>query len=911
MDDNPEGGERTCPACDATVKEEDETCPSCRLKLFLCPECDNLLTEHDNKCLKCGLEFESGDSGETEDMALSEEGEYATGESDEGAEDSEHETEKAEVEEQVLELKSEDELLIKDMAEEGTDKRANIIEEQVRQAVLAQAMASHEPEKEHPIDEKEEKFSVEGHTQKIPKSPSLKTRSQIAQFGRKGAEEAPFREIEERFYQPNIRFVQSFVVLLFFLITISFALQFTLLKEYWYDNFFAYNMYLMITAVAGIFFAGYLILKSTPETPARVYESDKRKMIGITSLIVALIMFIILAIFGEGMGPEALVINVIIVYSILGIVQWSPTLSESDVKKLFIAYTGVLLILLVPVHEAFGPYQTDFANLPWHMGNEILVIIGVILTAVAFASIRANTAYLAIWLYGLLILFLIPFHESANIIATSTYEPWDHTLASIGVVTTAIGAIGFLVRKMQYDSIAKNLVRGNERFDKGEYEEALKHYERSLDIAIRSNVGMSYATPWYSIANALAQMGKPDEALPRYDIAISIDSNDNLTWANKGNCLAQMNRFNDALESYNISLEMDAENVGVWFSKGSVEMGLGRLEEADASYEAVLNLDYENIEAWKARAEVNLLMGKYEEAIKDLDNGLALSPDNYELILEKAKAYRKGGNTKNAIANLGLILSKDPKYSGAVVERAGMFYDEGKFKESKKLLDTLFPETATEFKSRVLMTKLHIKMGEQEEAAAMLASLTEQYGERTELLYLIGAAQDSGASIKEAVATYRKAVGRSRTLAEFSLISRALESYERYLEEVPNDIEISKAKVEALVKLGRYFDALNVVENAMKVDDKDKELWDLNGETLLHLQRYPEALKCFEESIGIDEENKKAWFNMGNTFAKINRLDKAIECYNRVLEIDPQFSPALRNRNVSIKARSIHKSVAL
>jgi len=73
--------------------------------------------------------------------------------------------------------------------------------------------------------------------------------------------------------------------------------------------------------------------------------------------------------------------------------------------------------------------------------------------------------------------------------------------------------------------------RGNDLYNTGEYEEALKYYDKAIKKS------PDYANAWYNRGIALYCLGKYEEALKCYDKAIELDPNDTQAWQNKEKAL--------------------------------------------------------------------------------------------------------------------------------------------------------------------------------------------------------------------------------------------------------------------------------------------------------------------------------------------------------------------------------------
>ncbi len=130
-----------------------------------------------------------------------------------------------------------------------------------------------------------------------------------------------------------------------------------------------------------------------------------------------------------------------------------------------------------------------------------------------------------------------------------------------------------------------------------------------------------------------------------------------------------------------------------------------------------------------------------------------------------------------------------------------------------------------------------------------------------------------------------------------------LERYYEALECLDKAIKIDSNYVRAWVHKGnvlnnlkRYDEALASFDRAIELDANYHWAWVLRGDVLRNLKRYDEALVSDDRAIELDAHNQRAWANRGDVLYNLKRYDEALVSYDRALELDANYQLVWANR---------------
>jgi tetratricopeptide (TPR) repeat protein len=95
---------------------------------------------------------------------------------------------------------------------------------------------------------------------------------------------------------------------------------------------------------------------------------------------------------------------------------------------------------------------------------------------------------------------------------------------------------------------------------------------------------------------------------------------------------------------------------------------------------------------------------------------------------------------------------------------------------------------------------------------------------------------------------------------------------------------------------GKYDDAINAFDEAIRLDPNDAKAWYNKGKTLNAQGKYDEAIQACDEAIWLDPKLVWAWYNKGIAFDNLGKYDDAIKAYDEAIRLDPN------NKGFALKA---------
>ena len=195
---------------------------------------------------------------------------------------------------------------------------------------------------------------------------------------------------------------------------------------------------------------------------------------------------------------------------------------------------------------------------------------------------------------------------------------------------------------------------GNALLQKGQVDEAMGRYQRSLEI------NPDNAEAQYNLGNALLQKGQMDQALAQFKKALEIKPNYVQAHDNLGIVLATKGREDEGIAEYEKALEINPNYAEVRYNLGIALVKKGQVDEAMAQYEKALEIDPNYVAARCNLGVVLAQKGQLDAAIAQFQKTLQINPDYVDAHNNLGTAFAQTGRMDEAIAQFQKALRLDP-----------------------------------------------------------------------------------------------------------------------------------------------------------------------------------------------------------------------------------------------------------
>lgn len=182
--------------------------------------------------------------------------------------------------------------------------------------------------------------------------------------------------------------------------------------------------------------------------------------------------------------------------------------------------------------------------------------------------------------------------------------------------------------------------------------------------------------------------------------------------------------------------------------------------------------------------------------------------------------------------------------------------------------------------------------------ALLISGCSQDPAVRRQKAFEAGNAYAKEGKYSHAIIEYRNAVQADATFGEAHKqlgeayartgdAPRALESYVRAADLLPNDVQVQLTAATFLLAARRGEDALARVDAALKVEPQSIEAHVIRGNALAGLSSFDEALKSIEEAIRLDPARGTTFTHLGRVEMARGRRDEAEVAFRQAVKLDP------------------------
>lgn len=359
-----------------------------------------------------------------------------------------------------------------------------------------------------------------------------------------------------------------------------------------------------------------------------------------------------------------------------------------------------------------------------------------------------------------------------------------------------------------------------------------------------------------------------------------------------------------------VKLNPDAEAIQIDYARTLALRD--RRDEAIEKCESILAKNPQNVVARRLLGQLLWEGQKFEEALKELEELRSLEKDPTETRLKIALIKLERKDFAGAEVELNLILAVHPQNSTARYFLASVYTGMGKDEDAINALQQIKPGQKMFVESRVLVAYLAKQKKQFDIAAkAIEEALSEKTDDINLLLYLASLQREAG-KLDEAVGLMKRVIALDKAVDRhyFTLgaIYDELEKPKEAMEAMRKSIEANPSNADALNYLGYSLaergealgEAERFIKRALEIEPNNAYYIDSLGWVYFKMGKYEEALEQLQLAIKAVSDDAVILEHFAEILIKLGQREKALSVFEKAL----MFAPKSDDGQVEIRVRA-------
>ena len=221
--------------------------------------------------------------------------------------------------------------------------------------------------------------------------------------------------------------------------------------------------------------------------------------------------------------------------------------------------------------------------------------------------------------------------------------------------------------------------------DMGKIEEAISAYKLAISLSPESEF------LWNNLGQLFAKNERNEEAINAYKQAISCSEQDFMGWDGLGHIYVKFGVYQNAISAFEKALEIAPYFENSWAGIGKAYLDSDQLEKAESSLRKAVELNDRLVEAWIDLARCVGQLKRDSEAIEVFQHAIDINPLDPRLYNELGKTYLQQENQPQAIAAFQKAISIDSRFGEAFISLAFALYQIGDYAASALNYENCIP----------------------------------------------------------------------------------------------------------------------------------------------------------------------------------------------------------------------------
>lgn len=210
----------------------------------------------------------------------------------------------------------------------------------------------------------------------------------------------------------------------------------------------------------------------------------------------------------------------------------------------------------------------------------------------------------------------------------------------------------------------------------GKPAEAIEVYEKAL-VLDEKNTNIHYV-----LGVLYKQLGKSDVSVEHYKKSVAIEPANANAWYNLGNGLAENHQLDDAVAAYQQAVKANPSMALAWTNMGNALKARGAFSQALQAYQESISIDPKNVDTLFNLGEIQRSTGALDDAVTTFEKALEIDPSHLATLNNLGSTLRDLKQFDQSIRHLLNATQLSPQSPMGFVNLANTYRDLGRYEDA-------------------------------------------------------------------------------------------------------------------------------------------------------------------------------------------------------------------------------------
>lgn len=371
-----------------------------------------------------------------------------------------------------------------------------------------------------------------------------------------------------------------------------------------------------------------------------------------------------------------------------------------------------------------------------------------------------------------------------------------------------------------------------------------------------------------------------------------------------GYLYTKVHEYDKAIGAYLNAAKLDQKDANLHYNLSFLYEKIGQKEKADFYLDNALTLKSGDLEGRLKLAQHLMERGRYQKARAYLSEVVKRKPDSLTALLLMAQVLEKEGDKKALKTTYQKILSLKPTNDTIVYNLGALEYEEGNLKGALPHFKSYVTSHPEDVDAHGILFDIYKREKDLPSALKEAVTIVELRPGETDIYDFICDYLRQKGDYDTMIPLLQKGLRANpkETSLRKYLISAylrtgkedlAIRQMEELLGEKPQDIEpLIQELFERLRAKKAYDDILGIMKQAVEVYPEDANFRGYLVFAYLKTGKEHQAMEQMEEILKLRPNDLELWLQLARLREKNNNIAGAARAYQRVLEISPEHAEA-------------------